>query len=365
MHKVMNYGSALQAYALQQKLLSLGYENELIDYKFPYHEKNGFSLNRFIKNVIFFLCNAVAGFPKEKRTKKFMKFYEENYRESRKSYTLDNIAKTPPLYDAYITGSDQVWNPRFAGNDPNFMLAFAPDEKPKFSYASSFATTEIDEKKHSFYSHYLSRYNRLSVRETTGVDIIKKLVKKDVSVNVDPTLLLSQNVWDSLSLQSSLILNYKYVLVYVLDYMIGGVFDEVQKITDYVSKMLGVRVVYLMGRKEDIFRPNSILYKSGGPAEFVYLFKNSEFVITTSFHGVAFSVIYDKPFMGIVNEENKNDSRIQSLLMTLGAYNSIWDYKKKPSCSKEELLALKANQDMVNEERNKSEIYLKEILTSI
>lgn len=365
MHKVLNYGSALQAYALQQKLLSMGHDNELIDYAFPYPVKYSFSVKKTFKRIIVFLRNAIAGFPKERREKKFQQFYKKNFKESKSYYTLDSIALNPPKYDAYITGSDQVWNPRFAGNDPNFLLAFAPDEKPKFSYAASFATIEIDEEKRSFYSHYLSRYDRLSVREITGVDIIKSLTNKDASVNLDPTLLLPANMWDSLALQASLTLKYKYVLVYVLDYMIGRVFDDVQKITDYVSKVLGIRVVYLMGRKEDAFRPNSILYKSGGPAEFVYLFKNAEFVITTSFHGVAFSVIYDKPFLGVINKDDKRDSRIQSLLMAVGANNSIWDYRKIPSGGKEELLSFKANQSLVDKERQKSEKYLNEIFELI
>ena len=155
------------------------------------------------------------------------------------------------------------------------------------------------------------------------------------------------------------------MLVYVLDYMIGRVFDDVQKITDYVSKVLDIRVIYLMGRKEDAFRPNSMLYKSGGPAEFVYLFKNAEFVITTSFHGAAFSIIYDKPFLGIVDKYDVKDSRIPSLLMTIGANKSIWDYRCVPSFDKDELLSLKADQKKLAEERLKSEKYLNEILMTI
>lgn len=365
MHKVLNYGSALQAYALQRKLFLMGYDNELIDYLFPPVNKKKITISAIIQTIIIFLRNAVVGFPTARKKKRFEAFYQNNFILSALSYNEQNIKDNPPIYDAYITGSDQVWNPQFAGTDSNFFLGFAPSDKPKFSYASSFATTKIDSEFAPFYSKLLSKYDEISVRETTGVGIVKELTRKDATVCCDPTLLLTADEWKDLSDQSVFRLKEKFILVYILNYMIGNVSNEVQKQIDYVQQTLGYKVVYLVGRKEDAFRPNSILYKAGGPAEFVWLFRNAEFVITTSFHGVAFSLIHDKPLLGIVDKSNQDDSRLQSLLVAVGAEQSCIDYRDIINLDKSHLLNLKCKTDKLDEMRRKSENYIETILSKL
>lgn len=359
MHKVLNYGSALQAYALQRKLFNLGFENEIIDYKYPQKSK-GNTVKSFIKTSISFFRDAIIGFPRLRKIKKFSAFYDNNFVLTNKVYDKLNIRENPPIYDLYITGSDQVWNPRFAGNDVNFMLAFTPEDAGRISYASSFATNVIDKSKAELYSKYLSRYDLISVRERSGVHIVNKLIGKDATVCCDPTILLNQDEWNLLAEQSKLKIGFKYILVYILSYM-WSPYPEVYKIVEDVQKTLGYKVIFLVGRKEDAFRKNSVLIKSTGPSEFTYLFRNAEFVITTSFHGAAFSVVYDKPLVGIVNKQSDSDSRIQSLLVTIGAEKSILDYRDNiSSYNREDLLKLKANQTLLEDIRKQSESYLVE-----
>lgn len=365
MHKVLNYGSALQAYALQQKMLLMGYENELIDYVFPPVKKKKLTVSSIIQTCIIFLRNAIVGFPTARKKKKFEKFYKSNFILSATTYNEQNLKDNPPMYDAYITGSDQVWNPRFAGADTNFFLGFAPTNKPKFSYASSFATTKIESGIAPLYSKLLSGFDEISVREFTGVGIIKELTGKDATVCCDPTLLLTADEWRELSDQSVFKLKEKFILVYILNYMIGNVSNEVQKQIDYVQQTLGYKVVYLVGRKEDAFRPNSILYKAGGPAEFVWLFRNAEFVITTSFHGVAFSLIHGKPLLGIVDKSNKDDSRLQSLLVAAGVEKSCLDYRDVINWDKAYLLSLRGKIDKLDEMRLQSVRYIERILSKL
>ncbi|MBP3374282.1 MAG: polysaccharide pyruvyl transferase family protein [Bacteroidaceae bacterium] len=365
MHKVLNYGSALQAYALQRKLFLMGYDNELIDYLFPPANKKKITISAIIQTIIIFLRNAVVGFPTARKKKRFEAFYQNNFILSAASYNEQNIKDNPPIYDAYITGSDQVWNPRFAGTDSNFFLGFAPTDKPKFSYASSFATTKIDSEQAPLYSRLLSEYDEISVRESTGISIVKELTGKDATVCCDPTLLLTADEWRELSDQSVFKLKEKFILVYILNYMIGNVSNEVQKQIDYVQQTLGYKVVYLVGRKEDAFRPNSILYKAGGPAEFVWLFRNAEFVITTSFHGVAFSLIHGKPLLGIVDKSNKDDSRLQSLLVAAGVEQSCLDYRDVINWDKAYLLSLRGKIDKLDEMRLQSVRYIERILSKL
>lgn len=364
MHKVLNYGSALQAYALQQKLLSMGYDNEIIDYLYPTPLKRKHSLKSWICDMIVFLRNAIVGFPTKRKKRRFECFYKTNFKLS-KSYTKDTISSNSPLYDAYITGSDQVWNPKFAGTDTNFFLAFAPEDKLKISYASSFATSKVNNELKSLYAKYLSRYNFISVREVSGTYIVKELTGREATVCCDPTILLSSEEWEALAVQSTLRINYKYILVYVLGYMIGNVYDDVQKITEYVQKTLGMKVIYLVGRKEDAFLPNSRLIKDAGPSEFIYLIKNADFVITTSFHGVAFSLVFDRPLLGVVDKEKVDDSRIQSILNIVGAEKSIWDYRFVPDLNRETLLSLKGNTHCLDRLRSDSTTYLSKVLNNL
>ena len=358
MHKVLNYGSALQAYALQRKLQELGCESELIDYIYPKPVKKKVTLKSILHNIIVWCRNAIIGFPTEKKKRKFHEFYDKNFILSEKVYDEDSIKANPPQYDMYITGSDQVWNPRFAGSDVNFMLAFAPDDKPKVSFASSFATDVIGEDKKALYAKYLSRYNAISVRESSGVSIVKELTGKDAVVCCDPTLLLTKEEWGKLVEQSELDIKYKYILVYVLSYMYNP-YPYINNIIDSVRKTLGLKVIYLVGRKEDAFKPNSTLIKSAGPADFAYLFKNAEFVITTSFHGTAFSLINDKPLLGVVDKNSDHDSRIQSLLKAAGAEGSIVDYRDGIEDCSEVLMVLKGRQELINEIRKNGSEFLK------
>ena len=341
MHKVRNFGSALQAYALQQKVKQLGYENELIDYVYPKVIKTTISLKSVFRCIDAFLRNMVMGFPQYRQSKKFDEFYSKNFQLSSVLVDESSIGQLP-VYEGYITGSDQVWNPRFAGKDTNFMLAFAPDDKPKISYASSIATTNVDQELQELYAKYLNRYDALSVRETSGVKIIRELIGKDANVCCDPTLLLDSKDWDRLAQQSKLNIKYKYVLVYPLTYM-HNPYPKLYDIVSMVQKALGCKAIFLEGRKEDILHPNSKLIKSAGPADFVYLIKNAEFVITTSFHGTAFSMIYNKPMFGIVDKSNTKDSRLQSLLEEYHAEDCILDLNEGIIYSREQLLALKGN----------------------
>lgn len=356
MHKVLNYGSALQAYALQQKLLSLGYHNEIIDYVYPPKKRKKISIINIIKSIIIFLRNLMAGFPTKRKQKKFDVFYSTNFILSDRQVDESNI-KEIPIYDMYITGSDQVWNPRFGGQDPNFLLSFAPDDKPKISYASSFATAKIPDNLRSQYKKYLYRYNFISVRETNSVKIVDDLIGKDACVCCDPTLLLNTDDWDKLSKQSKLNIKYKYVLVYPLTYMYNP-YPKIYELVKSVQNILGCKAIYLSGRKEDMFQPNSKLIKSAGPEDYVYLIKHAEFVITTSFHGAAFSMIYNKPMFGIVDKTNKNDNRIQSLLESFEANDSIYDLKDDRVFTKEYLLSMTGKQSVGKHFIAKSEDYL-------
>lgn len=357
MHKVLNCGSALQAYALQRKLCEMGYESEIIDYK--YNDKSG---RKSLKTrIIAFARDVLFGFPERRMKRKFKAFYRQNLVLTKESYDRESIVKDPPLFDLYIAGSDQVWNPRFIGDDVNFLLAFAPPEAKRISYASSIAASCLDESSKKNFARQLSRFSAISVRERSGVEIIKKLTGKDAHVCCDPTLLLGMEDWDALAARSKYRTGEKYILVYALSYMFDP-FPQIYGIVDKVQKTLGLKVIFLQGRAKDVFRPESKLIKSAGPEDFAFLFKHAEFVITTSFHGAAFALIYDKPLIGVVDSHSASDSRIRSLLEEVSAGDSVYDYRDSVDLDRDALLRLKGKKEALDKLIRDSARYLEENL---
>ena len=145
-HKINNYGSVLQAYALQKVCIDLGYKVEIIDYDFP----NSFHLN----NKYAMLSDTQPNEPKLikalfalalVRQHKGIRSFIDNYQHlsEKKYHEVDDFTSDPPTYDIYLTGSDQLWCPRHCNGDPAYLLFFAPDNALKISYAASIGVNAI------------------------------------------------------------------------------------------------------------------------------------------------------------------------------------------------------------------------------
>jgi len=323
MHRVLNAGSALQAYALQRKVQDLGYQCEIIDYVFPNKkqiDKECFlaSLKRYARVE---LSNLAWGFPTRIRKKRFQNFYNRFYSLTPKMYTSpDDLHTDPPSYDVYLTGSDQVWNPRHIKDDTTFFLSFCKKKTAaRISFASSFATNHIPDEYKKLYSRYLDSYNQISVRENTGVGIVAELTGKKAEVVCDPTLLLDGNQWSQLAELSSIKIKRPYILAYVLSYSFNP-YPQIDTMIDQLQKQVKMPVIYLNGRWADRKKGYGNVIKSAGPFEFLWLFQNADYVITTSLHGTAFALNFQKPFYSMI-ENSKKDSRILSLLQLAGAQN--------------------------------------------
>lgn len=364
MHKVLNFGSALQAYALQRKLKEMGYESEIIDYDFPPKKRKKSSIRNTIYGIVVFLRALVMGFPQKGKKKRFEAFYDKFYHLSSKKYDVSTIDVDPPKYDVYMSGSDQVWNPRHIGKDANFLLAFAPKGVYKISFASSFATSNINDAYKEMYQKYLSDYVDISVREPSGARLVKELTGREASVCCDPVFLLNKTQWDEIADTSKEKVKGRYILVYALSYMFDP-YPELLGIINHVQSQLDCQVVYLNGRMEDFFRRHSVIKKSEGPADFVQLIRNAELVITSSFHGTAFSLIYEKPLIAIVRDNDLEDSRISSLLQRLHAEKSIVPYNKGCMLSRQELYGLKNEGSIMENYIRESENYLRNSLSKV
>lgn len=317
MHKVLNYGSALQAYALQEVIKSLEYEVELIDYIFPndYHKSIRPKHSLLIK-IVLFIIQLLCGFPEFKRRRIFSKFYEDFFSLSAKQYvSKEDIKTNPPVYDIYVTGSDQVWNSKYIGEDTTFMLSFI-GSKAKISYSSSFVSDSIPDEYRELYKSCLSQYKSFAVREQNGSEILWNLLGRDSKVVLDPTLLLSVSHYEHLVAQSKIVFNEPYILAYILGYSFNP-YPYVEEVINHLQSKLKQKVYLLcVSNTKMLFKSNSKRLQIVGPCEFVSLFKNASYVVTTSFHGTAFAINYLKPFYALV--ESNGDDRIVSLLDIMG-----------------------------------------------
>uniref|UniRef100_A0AB33IM06 Polysaccharide pyruvyl transferase family protein n=1 Tax=Prevotella sp. GTC17253 TaxID=3236793 RepID=A0AB33IM06_9BACT len=341
MHRVTNFGSALQAYALQQALIKLGYENEIINYIFPHKNKSSIfsTIELFLRKKIYELRTGVF-FSKKKEDyfKEFRRFFLSL---SDKTYTLESINTNPPKYDLYMTGSDQVWNPKWMEGDTNFLLSFV-QSKPKVSYASSFAVNTIPAESKEIYKKYLQEYKHITVRENSGEIIVDDLLgTRKADVVCDPTILLDKGDYIKIAKVPRIEIQGPYILVYILDYMFNP-YPGVNQIIKSVAATLGMPVVYI-GGKYTVYDSHCKYIENLGPCEFIWLFQHADFVVTTSFHGSAFATIFQKPLLAVVKDTNDNDGRIITLMRKVGNERALISYTANIEYKAEYLRQLTSN----------------------
>lgn len=325
-HRTVNYGGVLQAYALQTVLKSMGYNAEIIDYFDYSRDLASLSLFHRAKHIVWheIVKKMIAGSVRENRTEQFRC---DNLRFSKHKYTnAKALHANPPLYDAYITGSDQVWNPRNNCNDSSYFLTFAPGGKRRIAYAASFGVSQLQDRNVKDYAAWLKHIDFISTREIEGKQIVGQLNGRDAQVTLDPTLLLGKEQWSKVAVP------YRTQKPYVLCYYMPGdkkVNDNINRLASFVSQLTGWDIVGI-GQKEYMrfhpFRRNLVM---SGPAEFLGLFQNASFVVTNSFHGTAFAVNFRIPFLVPINRALSPDkalsSRITTLVKVLGLEDRLVD----------------------------------------
>ncbi len=326
-HYAYNYGAVLQAYALKNYLETCGHTAEILNY----NTSQLFRKKRSLKSrFLSFAWNGVRWFiGGRKKNKAFSAFRKDflfvSSKEMKNSKELKSFLENNK-FDAFIVGSDQVWNPVINGRDPNYYLSFATSEL-KISYAASFGMSSLDKEDLVLASENLERFDAISVRESTACDILRSAgVSKEASVVLDPVFLLDKSNWSKIA--SERLVSDKYVLCYVMP----GDSRLEANISSYANKLrdrYGYKVIYL-GRKEYYrFKNDGKDMIGASPADFISLIKHAEVVLTNSFHGTAFSVIFNKPFLSFKNSdlsgERQLSSRIYDLLYSLNLVNRVID----------------------------------------
>ena len=285
-HTVPNYGAVLQAYALQKTLEKLSVENEILNYKSMRVEKNyyrSFKLCETMKDKIkYFLY-----FFQRKRYKKFDDFILNNLKIS-KAYNRVELSTAEDKYDLFITGSDQVWNLNIHNGDTSYMLDFVKDSSKKGSYAASFGYKEVPEIYLDTTYNLLNKFSYLLIREKTGIEIIDSLdIKKQRFQVLDPTLLLTREDYVPFVTSKN---RKKYILLYDL---INS--SRLKQFALDLAKKTKLEIICI---NPSFKRLKGVKNRfSVGPDEFIDLIANSEYIITSSFHGIIFSMIFEKNFI--------------------------------------------------------------------
>lgn len=218
-YHVPNYGSVLQAYATQKILENAGATCSMLNYRYPneWHIRKDSLRKRSLKAKVALLLGLKSAHRKSKKLSSFRKKY---YHFTKEYESLDALKKEDwSGYDAFCVGSDQVWNSRFTLGDSAFMLSFVPDDKFKFSLASSFSANIVPMDFKEKYRKFLAKFDVLSVREQNGNDIVENDLKlpQKAQVVLDPTLLLNKAEWlEEFPVKEEA--KEKYILVYVLTY---------------------------------------------------------------------------------------------------------------------------------------------------
>ena len=362
LHRIVNYGSVLQAYATQEVLEKKGYDVEFIDY-YPERMHMLGMLKRiknkgdkFRKSFIIRNVARIIMFPSYVlRFKRFHGFIKKKLNLSNRIYkNEEDFSKNPPKADFYCTGSDQVWNSGWNEKiDHPFFLDFETNGKKCFAYAASFGKGKLEDWEKEETKKLLMKYSDIAMREKSGVEILENLgIHSGINV-LDPTLLLSGNEWSKVA--SKKYKNKKYIFVYNL--------NRNKKIDAYVEKLAkekNLDIYYVSYALHEFYKKGKM--KCNVKVEdFISLIKNATYVVTDSFHATAFSINFNTQFMIVFPE--KYSTRVKSILEITNLQSRIVDDYNDVSLANYEVDFDEANK-ILAEERRKAIGYFDEVLKS-
>lgn len=281
-----NYGAALQMLALQKVLESKGIDGKVIDYVSPYMSRPYSIAALRRKGLIRYILGLCYAFVRLPRIFAFSKFREDlSFTDPLGSKELARLNKE---FDGFIVGSDQVWNDDINNGDPAYFLSFVEDSRKKLSYAASLGFSSLQGEKLQTYKVALSDFSALNVREESAKKLISELVPGAVNLTLDPTLLLTATEWSGL-IERKRIIQGKYIFLYHITFS-----RELVEFAHREARRRGCRLVAVPFPLGKFVRHAPQL--SAGPYEWLRLVRDSEMVVTDSFHGCAMSINFNKEF---------------------------------------------------------------------
>ncbi len=318
-YHIHHYGAFLQAYATQQAVEDLGSDCEIINY---YVNQNNdlFQKPGSVHAAASDVHTALHYRALRARYDRFEAMTRDHLHITKHRYeSFEELKQDCPVYDVYLSGSDQIWNPKIFPSGrwaPAFFGAFAQGRK--IAYAPSFGIPSVPDHMEQELRDYLDGFSHVAVRERQGQQIVREVTGREVPVVLDPTLLLDRERWGTLAAAPQR--QGGYILCYCI--------SKPGALTPYIQRLAaetGLPVVQLCGIRQKVV-PGAECVLDAGPAEFLGWFQNASYVCTNSFHGTVFSVQFQKPFFTTVAPSEMaapERSRTYSLLTTLGLTERI------------------------------------------
>jgi hypothetical protein len=352
-HDVYNVGASLQAYALQNYLKSLGHDVKIIDYKPDYLSKH-YRLDivgnpkydkPFLRQA-YLLAKLPGRLRMLPRKRAFDNFTARHLDLTRRYCSNGELKESPPEADVYFAGSDQIWNPLFPnGKDPAFYLDFV-QHGISASYAASFAVDEFPQELREVTAQYLKRFDRIAVRETSGLSVLRTLGITNAEAVLDPVFLLDRTQWEAMA-EKPEGCEAPYLLVYDFDNS-----TSVRRLAEKIAAEKGLQIYSIF----DL--PYAVrCFPLCGPETFLGLVQGAAFVLSNSFHATAFSVIFEREF-AVVERTEKINTRMRDFTALLGLSDHLVT----------EAADIPFNTDWVQvkrrleEEINRSKAYIDEVL---
>lgn len=301
-----NYGSTLQAYAMQMILQKMGYSSEFINFH-PERQKISKRTKEVLKRIYLYLFNRNV----YETWEKMDDWIESHLIISEKYDSYEQLKSKSLKYDAVICGSDQIWNNSSGIINPFYYLQFINESK-RIAYAPSIARDYIDKNLQDTFCDYVKGIKYLSIRETQGAELIKNITGREAKVVLDPTLLVDKHEWESKLSDDYELKNKRYIFCYLLTKN-----DKHYKAIAELSNKLNIEVVTptLLNRHDKTSKNVDFF-------AFLNLIRYANYVVTDSFHGVAFSLNFCKQFAVFQRfpdsyKETQN-SRIYNILNEFG-----------------------------------------------
>jgi len=302
-HRAYNYGAVLQAYALKKVIESFGAEVEIINYKcdqvdLDHHPRYSIKKMGLIRGGIGFYGRFAKSLVFERFSKRKFNLGKE--------YNRKNINDIEDDFDVFIAGSDQIWSNKFSGFDTTFLLDFVRDPKKKYSYAASFGFSSFPDATKEIYQKYLQTFQKLSVREDSAAEMLNKECGLQSFVHLDPTLIMGANRWKSFC-KPPKCERKKYILIYTIQPPVNLI-----SYAKRLAQETGLELLYLSNSYRQHQEIKHIRLVS--PEEFVGWFNGAEYVLTNSFHGTAFSLIFNKKMIVEIETQHSLNTRSRDLL---------------------------------------------------
>ena len=325
-HNSPNYGACLQSYALYRYIQQQGNDVEIIDLHRPFAYEDYIPSKKYVscRSVKRSLLSKIKG-----NVKRFIgiktkspslyspsainKFDEFNsvIKLSKPYRGIDELYANPPLYDLYISGSDQLWNPTQAYCLEPYFLTFVPKgQGKKISYETSVGITDLRDNEKKDFAKWLNLYDDISVREYQAQSLLQGLLAdKKVNQVADPTFLLDPKEWKNMAVKPK---QSMYILMFTLQHR-----PEILEYCLLLSKQSGLPLIELGQVQPEVLDGSYTAVKDAGPKEFLGYIENAELVITDSFHCTVFSLIMGaNNFYTYIAPTNQRGSRIIDLLNT-------------------------------------------------